>query len=163
MSQNVSAKEASPKSPRLDSSAASPCRAKTHFTAKPQTPRTAAGVGSPPPVRAANPATPQDLGFKHSNGRNSVTPTHRSEEQMGQSQPSTPGSGCASGGRGVGFPKAGALVVPLVEVEGKWAIDWDALRFGAAPPELAAGLPEEAFKVGGVLHGPRVWKHETSC
>lgn len=45
------------------------------------------------------------------------------------------------------LPSAGAVVVPLLEVAGRWQIDWEALWRASHRPERVDTIPEEKLEV----------------
>ena len=117
---------------------------------KRQPPEAAAGVQAHDSERKIK-FSPQLLTeFTSSNGKDGVALMRRSGEHARDIQdPSTPG-GSAKDSMDPLDMIGGPLLVPLVHGEGGWAIDWDALRFAAHPPQLAPGLPLEVFKVRAV-------------
>lgn len=51
------------------------------------------------------------------------------------------------GGDSSGLPKAGAVLVPLVLVDGVWSIDGDVISVAASLPAMSASLSLDAYQV----------------
>ena len=134
--------------PRPDGSAAMQLQSTKPGTSRQRPPEATAGEQASRSQRGVTPS-PQ-LSPEFTSGPSKAGPAlmRRSEEHAQDIQPPTStGRSVRDSKDGEPLHRDGPLLVPLVHGEGGWAIDWDAVRFAAHPPQLTPGSTQDVFKV----------------